>query len=151
MDYILVEGDKLYKLLKCRNYANVSQLPGQVKIFEHTINLAILEEDFHDSIAVYGDSFLTDVFTVSNVNFSSSCILFLCSYAVALFRYVNERGNVIYFLYIYFTCTFNVLPVHLIYFLYIYFLYFLYITIYFLYIRFLVGYIYHTFKSNLLR
>ena len=99
MDYILVEGDKLYKLLKCRNYANVSQLPGQVKVFEHTINLAILEEDFHDSIAVYGDSFLTDVFTVSNVNFSSSCILFLCSYAVALFRYVNERGNVIYFLF----------------------------------------------------
>ena len=86
-------------MLMCRNYVNVSQLPGQVKIFEHTINLDILEEHFHDSIAVYWDSFLTDVFTVSNVNFSSSCILFLCSYAVALFRYVNERGNVTYFLF----------------------------------------------------
>ena len=40
-------------MLMCRNYVNVSQLPGQVKIFEHTINLDILEEHFHDSIAVY--------------------------------------------------------------------------------------------------
>ena len=42
-------------------------MPWQVKIFEHTVNLDILEEILHDSITVYGDSFLTDVFTVSNV------------------------------------------------------------------------------------
>ena len=58
-----------------------------------------MEENLHDSIVVYGDSFLTDVFTVSNVNTSSGCILFLCSYIVALFRYVNGRGNVTYFLF----------------------------------------------------
>ena len=75
------------------------QLPRQVKIFKRTVNLDISEEDLQDSTAVYGDSFLTDVFTVSNVNTSSGCILFLCSYAVALFRYVNGRGNVIYFLF----------------------------------------------------
>ena len=45
------------------------------------------------------ETFVTDVFTVSNVNTSSGCILFLCSYAVALFRYVNGRGNVTYFLF----------------------------------------------------
>ena len=50
------------------------------------------------SIAVYGDSFLADVFTVSNGNTSSGCILFLCSYAVASFRYVNGKGNVTYFI-----------------------------------------------------
>ena len=38
----------------------------------------------------------TDVFTVLNVNTSSGCILFLCSYAVALFRYVNGRGNILH-------------------------------------------------------
>ena len=71
----------------------------QVNICEHTVNLDISEENLHDSIAVYGDSFLTDVFTVSNVNISSGCILLLCSYVVALFRYVNRRGNVTYFLF----------------------------------------------------
>ena len=99
LDYILFEGYKLYKLLKCHDYLNVDQLPRQVKIFERTVNLDILEENLHDSIAVYGDSFLTDVFTVSNGNTTSGCILFLCSYAVALFRYVNGRGNVTYFLF----------------------------------------------------
>ena len=99
LGYILVESDKFYKSLKCRDYLNVDQLPRQVKIFEHTVNLDILEENLHDSIAVYGDSFLTNVFTVSNVNTSSGCILFLCSYAVALFRYVSGRGNVTYFLF----------------------------------------------------
>ena len=76
----------------------MNQLPQQVKIFEHTVNLDILEENLHDSIAVYGDSFLTDVFTVSNVNTSSGSILFLCSYAVALVRHVNKRDSVTYFL-----------------------------------------------------
>ena len=77
----------------------MDQLHRQVKIFERTVNSDISEENLHDSIAVYGDSFLTDVFTVSNVNISSGCILLLCSYAVALFRYVNRRGNVTYFLF----------------------------------------------------
>ena len=99
LDYILVKGDKLYKSLKCHDCLNVDQLPRQVKLFERTVNLDILDENLHDSIAVYGDSFLSDVFTVSNVNTSSCCILFLCSYAVALFRYVNGRGNVTYFLF----------------------------------------------------
>ena len=85
--------------MKCRDYLNVNQLPQKIKIFERTINLDILEENLHDSIAVYGDSFLTDVFTVSNVNTSSSCILFLCSYAVSLFRHVNGKVNVTYFLF----------------------------------------------------
>ena len=89
----------MYKSLKCRDYLNVDQLPRQVKIFERTVNLDILEKNLHDSIAACGDSFLTDIFTASNVNTSSGCILFLCSYAVALFRYVNGRGNVTYFLF----------------------------------------------------
>ena len=92
LDYVLVEEYKLYKLLKCHDYLNVDQLPRQVKIFQRSVNLDISEENLHDSIAVYRDSFLTDVFTVLNVNTSSGCILFLCSYAVALFRYVNGRG-----------------------------------------------------------
>ena len=99
LDYMSVEGDKLYKSLKCRDYLNVDQLPRQVKIFERTVNLDILEENLHDSITLYGDSLLTDVFTVLNVNTSSGCILFLCSYTVALFRYVNGRDNVTYFLF----------------------------------------------------
>ena len=76
----------------------MEELPRQVKIFERTVNLEILEENLHDSVAVYGDSFLTDVFNNSNVNSSSGCILLLCSYAVALFKYVNAAGNSTYFL-----------------------------------------------------
>ena len=85
--------------MKCRDYLNVDHLRRQVKLFEGTVNLDILEENLHDSIAVYGDSFLNDVFTFSNVGTSSGCIQFLCSYAVALFRYVNGRRNVTYFLF----------------------------------------------------
>ena len=57
----------------------------------------MLDENFYDSI-VYGDSSLTDVFTNVNVNTSTGWI-FLCSYAVALFRYVNRTGNVACFHY----------------------------------------------------
>ena len=75
----------------------MEELPGQVKIFERTVNLEILEENLHDSVAVYGDSFLADVFNSSNVNNSSACILFSFSCAVALFKYVNAAGNSAYF------------------------------------------------------
>ena len=70
---------------------NADQLHRQVKIFESIANLEILEENHHDSIAVYVDSFFTDAFTVANVNVSSGYILFLFSYAVVLLRrYANE-------------------------------------------------------------
>ena len=39
-----------------------------MQIFRHTENSEILEENLHDGIAVYGDSFLADVFNVSNAN-----------------------------------------------------------------------------------
>ena len=99
LDCILVEGDKLYKVLGFQGYLNVEELPSQVKIFECAVNIVILKENLHDSVAVYGDSFLTDVFNNSNVNNSTGCILFLCSYAVALFKYVDTAGNSIYFLF----------------------------------------------------
>ena len=43
-----------------QGYFNVEELPDQVKIFERTVNLEILEENLHDSVAVYEGSFLTD-------------------------------------------------------------------------------------------
>ena len=81
------------------DYLNVDQLPRQVKLFEYTVNLDILEENLHGSRVVSENSFFPDAFTVSNVNTSSGCTLFLCSYAVALFKYVNIRGNETYFLF----------------------------------------------------
>ena len=99
LDFILVEGEKLYKTLNFQSYLNVDQLPRQVQIFRYTVNLEILEENLHDGISIYGDSFLTDVFNISNANNSSGCILFLCSYAVAMFKHVNGTGNVSYFLF----------------------------------------------------
>ena len=107
LDYILVEGDKLYKLLEFQGGVklykllefNVEELSRQVKIFDRTVNLEILEENLHDGVAVYGDSFLTDVFNNSNVTNSSRCILILCSYAMALFKYVNAGGNSTYLLF----------------------------------------------------
>ena len=71
LDCILVEGDKLYKLLGFQGHRNVDELPRQVIISEHTINLEILEENIHDIVAVYGHTFLTDVFNNSNINNSS--------------------------------------------------------------------------------
>ena len=59
-----------------------------------------MEENHHDSIVIYVDSFFTDVFTVANVNVSSGYILFLFSYAVVLLRrYANESVNVTNFLF----------------------------------------------------
>ena len=68
-----------------------------MQIFRHTVNLEILEENRHDGRAVYADSFLTDVFNIYNN--SSGCILFLCSYAVAMFKHMNGTCNVSYFLF----------------------------------------------------
>ena len=87
------------KSLKFQGYLYGDQLPRQVQIFTHTVNLEILDENLHDSITVYGDSFLTDVFNISNENNSSGCILFSCSYAVAMLKHVNGTGNVSYFLF----------------------------------------------------
>ena len=87
----------MYKLLGFQGYLNVEELPRQVKIFERTVNLEIQEENLHDSVAVYGDSFLTDVFNNSIANNSSGCILLLCCNAVALFKYGNAAGNSAYF------------------------------------------------------
>ena len=50
----------MYKLLGFQGYFNVEELPDQVKIFERTVNLEIMEENLHDSVAVYEGSFLTD-------------------------------------------------------------------------------------------
>ena len=77
----------------------ISQLLRQVKLFKCTVNLDILEENLHDSKAVYGDFFLTNFFPVSNVNTSSGCILFSCNYAVASIKYVNGKGDITYFLF----------------------------------------------------
>ena len=77
----------------------MEELPHQVTIFERTINLEMLEENFDDSVAVHGDSFLTDVFNNSNVSNSSGDILFLCSYAVTLFKHANATGNSTFFLF----------------------------------------------------
>ena len=85
LDFILVEGDKLYKSLNFQGYLNVNQLPRQVQIIRNTVNLEILEENLHDGIAVCGDSFLTDVFNTSNAN--NKNILFLCSYTAAMFKH----------------------------------------------------------------
>ena len=76
-----------------QGYLDVEELPRHVKIFERTVNLEILEENLHDSVAVYGDSFLTDIFNKSNLNNSSGCILLLYNYVVALFKYVNAVVN----------------------------------------------------------
>ena len=80
LDYILVDRDQLHKSFKCQDYLNMDQLSRQVKIFEHTVNLKILEENLHDNIAVYGETFSTDVFTNVNVNTSTRCILFSLQY-----------------------------------------------------------------------
>ena len=74
----------MYKSLNFQGYLNVNQLNRQVQIIRNTVNLEILEENLHDGIAVYGDSFLT-VFNTSNANNKS--ILFLCSYTAAMFKY----------------------------------------------------------------
>ena len=74
----------MYKSLNFQGCLNVNQLNRQVQIIRNTVNLEILEENLHDGIAVYGDSFLT-VFNTSNAN--NKNILFLCSYTAAMFKY----------------------------------------------------------------
>ena len=74
----------MYKSLNFQGYLNVNQLNRQVQIIRNTVNLEILEENLHDGIAVYGDSFLT-VFNTSNTN--NKNILFLCSYRAAMFKH----------------------------------------------------------------
>ena len=65
--------------------SNADHLPQQVKIVRKTVNLEILQENLPDSVAVYGDSFLIDVFENAKANATTGCILLLCSYSVALF------------------------------------------------------------------
>ena len=50
-----MDSDKLYKSLKSYDYLNVDQFPQQVNTFELSVHLHKLEENLHDSIAVYGD------------------------------------------------------------------------------------------------
>ena len=45
----------------------MEELPRQVKIFELTVDLEILEENLRDSVTNYGHSFLTDVLLYLNM------------------------------------------------------------------------------------
>ena len=53
LDFILVEGNKLYKSLNFQGYLNVDHLSRQAQIFRHTANLEILEENLHDGISSF--------------------------------------------------------------------------------------------------
>ena len=77
LDYILIEGDKLFKSLKCRDYLSVDQLPRPVKIFERTVNLFISEENLHDSIAVYALSLR--MFLLFRMEIRAQVFMYLCS------------------------------------------------------------------------
>ena len=63
-------------------------------MFQKTVNLEILEDNLWDCIAVLGNSFLIDVNENTNLNTSTVCITFLCSFLVALLKYVNGTGIV---------------------------------------------------------
>ena len=60
--------------LKRQDYLILDQPSRQVKLFEYTVNLEILGENLHDSIAVYGEFFSTDVFTNVNLNISTGYV-----------------------------------------------------------------------------
>ena len=71
MDYILVEADKFYKSLKCCDYLKCGSVAPTSKNICMYCKFRYITENIHNSIAIYRDSFLTDVFIVSNVNTSS--------------------------------------------------------------------------------
>ena len=63
-------------------------------MLQKTVKLEILEDNLWDGIAVLGNCFLIDVNENTNLNTSTVCISFLCSFAVALLKYVNGTGIV---------------------------------------------------------
>ena len=69
-------------------------------VFYHNVTLKVSEENLQERIAAQWEPLLRDIFVLSaNINDSSTeCVLFLCSYAVALFRCINHDGHVYYFL-----------------------------------------------------
>ena len=71
-----------------------------IKSVSKNWNLEILDDNHWDCIAVVGESFLIDVNENTNLNTSTVCISFLCSYIVAFFKYVNGTCIVAY-IYIY--------------------------------------------------
>ena len=73
-----------------------------IKSVSKNWNLEILDDNHWDCIAVVGESFLIDVNENTNLNTSTVCISFLCSYIVAFFKYVNGTCIVAYiYIYIY--------------------------------------------------
>ena len=101
LDHIILEGaDKLYKSLNIQNYFNVKELLGEIVVFSHTETLEISQKNLHEGIIVPRKPFLRGIFILfANVNDSTRCVLFPCSYAVVLVRHINYYGNVYYFLF----------------------------------------------------
>ena len=78
----------------------MEELSREIVVFSHTVTVEISEENLYKGIVVQGEPSLRDIFILfANANDNTGCILFLCSYVVAIGRYINHYGNVYYLLF----------------------------------------------------
>ena len=84
LDYILVEGDNLYKSLHTSDMLSVDQLPAFVKMYNHDIPVQYLRLETQLATLVNGDSFLRDLLTTEGNNGIILCLLFMEGFTTAI-------------------------------------------------------------------
>ena len=90
LDYILVEGDNLYKSLHTSDMLSVDQLPAFVKMYNHDIPVQYLRLETQLATLINGDSFLRDLLTTGGNNGITLCLLFMEGFTTAIILLRNS-------------------------------------------------------------
>lgn len=67
------------------SFFSVDELPRQIKVFQHIVDLKAKEENLYDSVAFWGEPLLNNLFALSNETYE--CLLFICNYTFAIINY----------------------------------------------------------------
>lgn len=94
LDYILVQGDKLYKSLGKDHYLNVDELPRIFQIFGCEVCVNISELQLFDGVAVPGEDFLHRFLQHYETSVIAGSLLMINSYTIGIIPSFSPIGNI---------------------------------------------------------
>ena len=94
LDYILIQGETLYKSFNKESFLPVNDLQREIHIFECIVSVEMKVENLHDGKTLLGEPFLRNILAVSDN--STGCLSFTCNYTVAIIKYSTTSKSTLY-------------------------------------------------------
>jgi len=87
LDKILIEGDRIYKSLNTQGYLSAEDRPTHIEISEIISRVNLLDLYTGEANLVEGHPFLTIPFNRFGNNNFNTCLMFINSYTLAIFKF----------------------------------------------------------------